>query len=82
MKILKLLKYIMIALYVVMAALNTTTITRAEETTEQTTEQTTKSVEETRSEDTEQVYNGYFVVLLAAIAGCLVALAFWIVFGG
>lgn len=82
MNILKFLKYIMIALSVVMAVLNTTTITRAEETTEQTTEQLTKSVEENGIEDTEQAYYGYFVVLLAAIVGCLVSLAFWIVFGG
>lgn len=72
-------------LLVCICTLHITTAHAEPETTAAVTEVTTQSTIETTSaaEDTEvtHTYQGYIIVLLSALFGCLVALGFWINLG-
>lgn len=86
MKILKHILVLGVMLLVCICTLHITTAHAEPETTAAVTEVTTQSTIETTSaaaEDTEvtHTYQGYIIVLLSALFGCLVALGFWINLG-
>ena len=82
----KILKHILIvAVMLLICNVHITTAHAEPETTAAVTEVTTQATEATTvaSEDTEvtHTYEGYIIVLISALFGCLVALGFWINLG-